>query len=282
MILATHGEYDADNPEGSSPIASQYVSKKDAKWVLLIIVGLGLIFYPAYTSLKAQGEKATCSANFQAMYKAMALYAQNYDNRTAPIYEVGDNGSPQIIEGRPVVWATTIQPFMSPRQTFTCPSATTHEHTVVNGHGEVSTKPIPLTYGIYRGMQTVSLSELPAPDLSILLSETSNQGAEGSYNPIPFTTSKDEVVPYDGFVIGWDDSNFRFTAESQTVTRLAFRNTADGDFRKKGVVGRHSTGILAIFADGHLETVPPNAAILQRKGDSELDGYWRSSLARLR
>ncbi len=282
MILMSTGEYDVDQPEGSRSAGGQYVSKKDAKWILVTIVVLGAIFYPAYISLKAQGEKALCSGNFQAMYKAMTLYAQNYDGRTAPIYEVGENGSPMLIEGRPVVWATTIQPFMSKRQTFTCPSASHDEHTVVNSHGDVSPDPIKLTYGIYRALETVSLEEIPAPDLTILIAETSNHGSQNSYNPIPFTTLKDEEVPFDGFVIGWDDSNFRFTADTKSVTRLAFRNTADGDFTKPSVVGRHAMGIQAVFADGHLEQLAPNSAILKRKSDSELEGMWRSSLARLR
>lgn len=282
MIFASHGEYDADQPEGSRSAGGQYVSRKDAKWILVIIAILGAIFYPAYVSLKAQGEKAVCSGNFQAMYKAMTLYAQNYDERTAPIYEVGENGSPMLIEGRPVVWASTIQPFMSPRQTFTCPSAHADEHTVVNGHADVSRQPIALTYGIYRALQTVSLSDIPAPDATVLFAETSNNGSQGSYNPIPYTTLKDEVVPFDGFVIGWDDSNFAFTDEARTVTRLAFRNTADGNFNKPGVIGRHTTGIQAVFADGHLEQLPPSAAILKRKSATELDGIWRASLARLR
>jgi len=282
MILMSSGEYDADQPEGSRSTGGQYVSKKDAKWILIIIAVLGAIFYPAYVSLKAQGEKAMCSTNFQAMYKAMTLYAQNYDERIAPIYEVGENGSPALIDGRPVVWATTIQPFMSERQTFTCPSSHPDEHTVVHSHSDITPDPIHLTYGIYRALDTVSLADIPAPDLTILISETSNHGSQGSYNPIPFTTLNDEEVPFDGFVIGWDDSNFRFTSETKAVTRLAFRNTADGDFMKPGVQGRHGKSIQAVFADGHLEQITPDNALLKRKGASELDGLWRASLARLR
>ena len=77
MILATHGAYDPDEPEGSRSGGSQYVSKKDAKWVLIILVVLGAIFYPVYISLKAQGEKALCSANMQGIFKAMTWLTRN-------------------------------------------------------------------------------------------------------------------------------------------------------------------------------------------------------------
>ncbi|MBV6459495.1 MAG: hypothetical protein HONBIEJF_02643 [Fimbriimonadaceae bacterium] len=235
---------------------------------------LVLALIPIYMVFKRQSEKHLCQQNMVSISKAIQLYAASWSDRLPPIYSTIAEGdtTPTLDEnGRPYTWVSLVQPGMSPRASFRCPSATDAE-LVRNQHSDSRSKSLSSAYGMYVSMATRQLSLIPSINQSVLISETSNFGAESSYDPMPFVDPGGNAVPVDGFLIGYDDSNLRHTMKTQFVTRLAYRNSAKGVFSKAND-SRHPNGIHYLFVDGHVETLGPSTARVARIGD-ELSGIW--------
>jgi hypothetical protein len=176
----------------------------------------------------------------------------------------GPNDTPGLgSTGRPYTWASDVSEMMSPRASFKCPTATDAEVTWIEGRE----RSIPLTYGMYAPYGGYLRNIVPNPDQTVLIAETTNFGALQTYDPVPFKTLEGDVVPFDGFVIGWDHSNREPSEHSKMVTRLAFPNTKDGAFTKDGPA-RHDGGIHALSASGAMLPLlkPSSARIAIRKG----------------
>lgn len=261
MILGTQGGYDPDAPEGASSAGSQYVSKKDAIWVGGIILALGLIFWPVYVGLKEGGQKATCAKNFGAIQLALQQYAALNTDRLPPIYDNNADGTPTLLGGAAITWVTRLQPYLSARANFVCPSADSSEHTVTVGKSVSPTRTnIDADYGMYVAMSAYPVPNIASPSTTAVIAETSNAGSMGTYNPVPFRDSQGQVQRIDGFIIGYDDDNFSFSPQTKSVTRLAFHGTASGNFGDEKVMPRHSAGIHVLYADGRLGRLQPTDA----------------------
>jgi len=261
-----------DQPEGSA--RSEYVSKKDLIRLLIVMVAIVLALIPIYMVFKRQSEKHLCQQNLVSISKAIQLYAASWSDRLPPAYSTIAEGdtTPQLdADRRPYTWVSLVQPGMSPRASFRCPSATDGE-VVRNQHPASQRKALPSAYGMYVSMATRQLSLIPSINQSVLISETSNFGSESSYDPMPFVEPNGSAVPVDGFLVGYDDSNLRHTTKTRFITRLAFRNSAKGVFSVKSDP-RHPNGIHFLFVDGHVETLGPSTARISRIGD-ELSGLW--------
>ncbi len=123
-----------------------------------------------------------------------------------------------------------------------------------------------------------SVPDLEAGDVTVvdqngtlLITETANNGAQGSYNPQPFRLDG-KVVPYDGMAIGWNTSNSFPTPQTEWMTRLAFRNTSQGNFGGQ-TLGRHNLVNNAIMADGSLRHISaPDAKVKIQRGRPS--GIW--------
>jgi hypothetical protein len=198
----------------------------------------------------------------------MGLYATDHDDRLPPVYRTeGDNMTPGLGEttGRPWTYVSDIVLQMSDRANFVCPSAKPDE-IVQNEHPQSGTKLIPSTYGMYQPYGTALRSSIPDPGQTIILAETSNHGAQGSFDPMPFK--------YDGFVIGWNDANDHPTSSTNAVTRLAFRGVTDGKFSEE-TQSRHDSGIHAVTANGQLLTLKPtDSRVTIQKSTGLPIGFW--------
>jgi hypothetical protein len=101
---------------------------------------------------------------------------------------------------------------------------------------------VALSYGMLSSGDTARRYEIR--DDAILLAETIGSGACGSFNPLPLGGA-------DGFMIGYDNSNFFPDGESKYVTRLAFFGEGPSPL---GLMSVHPQGVNAIRADGSLVT----------------------------
>ncbi|MBX3115593.1 MAG: hypothetical protein KF836_13590 [Fimbriimonadaceae bacterium] len=262
------GQYDADAPEGEKSLGTQYVGKKDIKWIFLIAVVLAAMLVPLYKIMKVQSDEASCTRNMKSIAASIQQYAEINDKRFPPIYEPGENGAPVLFNGKPITWAGLLT--LSSGTSFKCPAAEPDEIVRVNGSSFEATMwtkqakkldHIELTYGMLAALNVRAVSDVANEDETILISETSNNGAQNVYNPLPFKLSNGEVVPYDGFSIGYDTSEFLYDDSTKYVTRLAFRNSAGGNFSGSSVKGRHKEGSLhVIFVDGHRGRISPERA----------------------
>ncbi|MCX7798885.1 MAG: hypothetical protein N2109_00910 [Fimbriimonadales bacterium] len=259
---------------------SAYLTKKDLRAIGVVLAVLFVLMTPIYIVLKRQAQKAECAMNCKSIQGAMLLYMEVWDNQFPPAYASGPRGEVLLFDGKPFTWASTINEYMSKRAKFRCPAASAEE-LVIAAHPYESDQQVPMSYGMYLPRSTAALSSISDPARSVLIAETSNRGARGTYDPHPLLGLDGKPAPYDGFAVGWDTGNridwYNTTQSSdmpKAVTRLAFYNTASGDFQARGA-SRHDGGIHVLFVDGHIETVPPTAAAaryLDVGGD--LTGLW--------
>lgn len=273
MILTTN-DYDVDTPEGASaPRATQHITLKDWKVISIAVIVFFVVSIPIYKEFRQQRDKQVCKTHMKGTYNAILQYAAVNGDRFPPIYTVGDNGSPYLVGGLPDVWATIVAPYMSRRDSFECSAAEEGEGMPALGTVGVEKKNISLTYGMYLPMSTMPYEFLSQDNATALIVETSNHGAMRSFNPVPFTDTSGKVVPFDAFMIGYDDSNAELTEKSKWVTRLAFRG-ADKGYLAPGVTPRHPKGIHVIYADGHLGTMFAPLAEVQNIYP-DVEGMWR-------
>lgn len=278
--------YDPSAPEGDSSGKNQYFSKRDIKMLGIILVVLGIILWPIYQYGKGQSEKSRCTQNVKAIYQALQQYSINHDDRLPPIYRtdvIGGTAPGLGEDGKVYTFASDVAGYMSRRASFTCPSADLSE-AVPTESPEADLK-INSTYGMYAPYGGYLSSVIPNPSETLILAETSNHGARGSYNPKPFIDVTGKEVPWDGFVIGWDNSNGKFGRDgsslvpdrgAKAVTRLAFRDSADGHFANSKP-SRHDSGIHAISADGQLVLIKPKSANVNIQRSTGLPiGSWEA------
>lgn len=268
MIFATNN-YDVDAPEGGKP-TTQFITIKDWKVIAVVVVILFFVSVPIYKQFKSQRDEQLCKSNMNGIYKAMMQYSIQNDERFPPLYSIGANGAPLLFDNKPIVWASVVSPYMNKRDSFDCPSIEEGEGMATIGSENVD---INLAYGMYVAMGSEPYLLLSQPNSTALLLETSNNGAQGSYNPLPFRDTTGSVVPFDAFMAGYDDSNKELTRKSKWITRLAYRNAKNG-YDKPGVVPRHAKGLHIIYADGHLGSLhAPEAEVENLWPDAE--GTWR-------
>lgn len=247
--------YDTDEPEGSVARGSQYVTKRDLKGLGIVLVLVFAILAWVYPYFKKQAEKAQCFGNAKAIADAMRLYAQENNDRLPPAYTVLSGEAPVLVNGRPWTWASALQQYMNPRRSFRCPSVEEKEISYV-ADARDTRKGLPLTYGMYVGASLATIGQIVDPDQMVVVAETSNAGALGTFDPKPLLDAQGRASATNGFLIGYDTGNFEFDGSTSRVTRLAFpgsAKTAVGD----GVTGRHGGKIHVVYVSGRAATVGP-------------------------
>ena len=261
--------FDPSAPEGASPAKSQYISKKDLRVLVVAFAVLLIVLIPVFQWGKRNSEKSICIKNLSAIYKAMEFYAIDKDDRLPVAYYTLDWEHPvETDSGRPRTWASDIAPYMTNRASFACPAAAGGEAAVVDGNSSWNQgKPISLTYGMYAAYSSALRSTFENPDAVVLIAETANHGAGGTFDPKP-------LDPSDAYVVGWDNSNVAPDAETSYVTRLTFAGTQGGTFQESAA-GRHDIGIHTITAVGARLNLKADRAKVQISRSTNLpEGTW--------
>jgi hypothetical protein len=275
--------YDPGAPEGSSPTGSQYISKRDVRAIAVILVVLGVVMIPVYKMLEKNGQKVVCSNNMQAIAGAINQYAEQHDERFPPVFATDPSGTSPLLIGqaKTFTWASEISGYMKTRASFYCPAAEPDEAVTIDSQREIDSNSASdrarkfgeelLSYGMYMAYSGYQVQQVADPNRTILIAETSNMGARGSYDPFPFHAPDGKLVPFDCFAIGWDNSNAGPNKSTKTVTRLAFYEAAKGDFQVNGP-SRHNSFIHALTAGGSLLNLDASSALVQQRGD--IVGAW--------
>jgi hypothetical protein len=271
--LSESTSYAVDAPEGASSPGTQYLSKRDAKWLLISAVFLIIGFIPVYLYMREKAWKSTCTKNLGGIMEAMMLYSTDNDNRLPPAFESDNNGEPSIgPDGTAITWVSVIFPHKSERVNFVCPAADNAEYAYSSSVD--GTDAIPSTYGYYSIYAGQNLELVDNPDNVILLTETATSGAGATYDPLPFSATKN-----DGIVIGWNDSNLEPSEQTSAVTRLAFKETAQGKFI--GKAGRHQLVNHAITASRMKINITSEVIATEyNRSKYTLSGYWREPILR--
>lgn len=240
---------------------SDLVSKADVKKFLVGLVVVAVVLSPIFFYLRENAYRATCGKNLLQLYKGITLYAAENNDRLPPVYVTSQTDAPYIERGAANTWVQLIEGQTKESVSTVCQSAGAEDRVMV--HSESGSRG--LTYGMFAPLGGEPMDLIDNPDQAVLLGETANMGASGTYDPMPFKDASGEVVPYDGFVIGFNDSNLLPTDASKAVTRLAFPDTADGQFKLDGRT-RHRDGIQIVTASGRLRTIKPDMAYLKLGG----------------
>lgn len=261
----TNQAYDPNAVDGDSNRGSSYVSKRDFRIIIVGIVVLTILLIPIYKVLERNSQKARCAQNMAAIANGLGQYAALHDDRFPPLMRTHIGDYPDLGEsGMPFTWASDVQEFMNARASFLCPTAQPEEAVITES---LKGTKLPVTYGMYAPYSAYLRSMIEDPDQTIIVAETSNFGANGTYDPLPFVDDQGKKVPFDGFAIGLNDENWVGTSASKYVTRLAFPDSEGAKFGSKGPT-RHDGGIHAITAAGSASPLlkPDDAVVVKRFG----------------
>ena len=270
--------FDPSAPEGDVRVGSQYMSKKDLKTILVILVVLGIALIPVYKMLEKNSEKARCVTNLQAIAGAINIYAEQYEGRFPPAFAVDPaNQGPLLIDKSKSMaysWATAISPFMKARASLTCPSATPEENLLVWSHRPVDQNNLEdksrkfgqefSSYGMYLAYSGFPVDQVADPNQTVIIAESSNMGARGSLDPVKYMDEHGNPIPFDGIGLGWDNSNTAPNRDTKSITRLAFY--ANGD-------ARHGQTIHALTASGALINLDQTTSVLINR-EGVIHGCW--------
>jgi hypothetical protein len=252
--------YDPTAPEGEVSGRGQYMTKRDLKVILTSLAVLGVLAIPVYRFLLSRTESSRCTRNMQGISEALTLYATEHDGRYPPIdrTESVQGITPALGDtGKVYTWASDISGYMNARASFQCPSAEESE-LVKTEDPRGDNKTILTSYGMYSAYGSCLTSLVENPDQTIIIAETSNQGARNTSDPAPMVSLSGQPLP-DGFVMGWNDGNDSPTKQSSYITRLAFQDSKGGKFSNdRGA--RHGDSIHVLSSSGQLiDARPPSS-----------------------
>ncbi len=275
--------YDASEQEDRS--RSSYLERKDVRIIGIAVIAILLLMLPIYRMMVGDAERHICQNNMGQVMKAVLLYATDNGDRFPVVSAMDYQGNPMLFgEGTDqaiVSWMTSVKGYMSARASFVCPTADKSEYVSNQSTDGIFHS----TYGFYAPYSAADINRIKNPGATVLFAETSNHGAKDTFNPVPLIVAgtKDQESPFDGHVIGWDNTELipvgpellpRPSLDARFVTRLAFPGTKGGKFTADSDA-RHSKGINAITAAGSLVVVTPSQAELIRNGKAkEVGGWW--------
>lgn len=273
---ADEAEEDRDEERRSS----EYITKKDVKYVSLGLVILVIIAIPIYSTLRQNSDIYNCKQNLRAMSTAFATYADAYDDHLPPLALLDvQTGLPRLNGyNQPYTWANTLKDIagFDPKRTYKCPAAPIDGLTDAEGTHGVA---MPMSYGMYSPLSMASKSSILNGSETVLVAETSNGGADESYDPKPLLLGSNHLK-LDGFSIGWptgdpginlaiptaSPSSHKIQVPDPGVTRLAFRDTVNGLKDISDGRGRHDNIVFVLFADGHYGPL--------KESQAKNPGYW--------
>lgn len=239
--------------------------------IALAVAAVLAILIPLYRQLVDIKRTADCLSNLKDIATAINLYQLDYSNTLPLAYYANPDGSPQTdAAGRPLTWVLCISSYMRRdlQRALICPADPTGGSTVIT-HPRDSSQTLRLSYGFYTPLSAARLEDLPNPGLSVLIADSLAGGQLGSLNPNPLLGGND------GFVLGYDDAQFRPTASTRYITRLSvWRRRGEGDWTPDNLRSFHGKGVNVLHADGHVATRAPSLLILMRDSQGKLEPPW--------
>jgi hypothetical protein len=281
MIFSPLVSIPADEESREDAPRSHLITKKDVKKFLIALPFILVALFFTYRHFKKISDWHICASNMNSVYKGLSLYSNDHDDRFPPLSSSNPStGAPYVTDGVVNTWVSQVSPYGKDPQIFHCPAAEPGESVATeasihdNPDGSPRQVTVQSTYGMYAGYASASTSLIERSGSSVLLAETSNNGSASSFDPTPYKDSSGAVIPYDGFSVGWDNNNLAPDLHTKYVTRLALRNSANGDFTKAET--RHANGNHAITPDGNLIIQHAQDARITMQGGVP-SGEWRTA-----
>lgn len=237
--------------------SSHYVSRKDVRIAAFVLLFLAVIGWPVYLYLLGGVHTSLCKKNLRKIGTAMLNYVQDFDEHFPYAYQRADFTGNDIAQsnGRAFTWHWQIEQYVGDWKVFHCPAAQESEHSATTDPS--GTQVQYSDYGMLDGYSGAGYTDIASPGQKFLISETAKSGARSTFDPLRLSASGVPIAD-DGFMIGFDNDQTRPNSGTKFASRLAFPNTAKGDFGDDSDA-RHPAGIHFLFADGHVG-VPLSAA----------------------
>ena len=251
--------YDPEEEEGRKRPA--YISAKEWRVIGVVFVVLCIVMVPVYNHMMDLRNSHLCTQNLLDIGTAMEGYAEDNNDRLPPLYATADNGvEPRIFENKAVFsWVSLLTRYMNKKEAFGCPAA--HEDEGVLNLPSSDGPNVVSDYGMYAALSAFPRGSISSPGSIALVVDSSNEGANGTSDPLPFKDSSGNTLP-DGFVIGLNTTNFTPLDSTQNkfdsakfATRVASPDSAKMGFGENSYT-RHPDGINVLMADLHREHVP--------------------------
>ena len=205
--------------------------------VIAIIAILASILFPVFAQAREKARSASCASNFKQLGLAFTMYLQDYNEVVLPRYSACPAIGPAATPDAPTLWTNTIQPYVSNRQIFICPSSTKSKY------GDTWNTRSALSSGYN---QTISGWYYPTPNgcgRMILPSLTTIQYPAKN---VMFADSVpgDLAAGYRGYIFG------------NTALNAAYNSTTAGSLG-----ARHSEGTNLVLFDGHAKWFKGSAVL---------------------
>ncbi len=247
--------------------AGQYITRKDIRLIGIVLLILAIAAWPLYLYLLRQTHNALCGRNMRKIASALLNYEQDFEGRLPYAYETAGYGSNAVGirgDGYAYTWQWQLNRYIANWEAFTCPAAKPGEESHSSDGSEVHSN----DYGMLWGYSGVDGSTIIDPGSKVLIADSSNRGANGTFDPSPLTDPGGNPLKNDGFLLGFDNGNERPNAQTKFATRLAFPGSKNGKFDEE-TDSRHPGGNIHImFADGHVRSLNAKAARVNQVGDS--------------
>ncbi len=178
--------------------------------VIAIIAILAAILFPVFAKAREKARTASCASNLKQLGLAVLQYTQDWDER----YPTGDvGGNREVTNG--LNWASAIMPYTKSRDVYRCAS---------DGSGLA-------TSYLYnnRGMNRITLAELDAPAVRLMLVDGQTQSMNAANDPNNAMTNGGLNNDHNLWHIAW-----RVCAQDRKMPR-------------------HTEGANVGFADGHVK-----------------------------
>lgn len=264
LLFVSEEEEERDVERRKNP----YLSRKGLRWVLLAfavavagaLAYVKLVWEPARWPLHIKGD-------LKAIHAALFLYAEQNDDGL-PMAYIPTQGDIPLTDGkgRPAVWASHLADYITAVEHFTSPAIPKDWGTPIAYRDRQTDelKEATLSYGILAWMTLPPTRTYLLEGTQVMVAESISNGKGGSYNPLPVPGG----LP-DGFLIGYNDSNFQPTPKSKFVTRLALVGGGATPTELRPV---HPGGILVLYPDGRVASLPPTEAAIPQ---GTLKSKWR-------
>jgi prepilin-type N-terminal cleavage/methylation domain-containing protein/prepilin-type processing-associated H-X9-DG protein len=138
--------------------------------VIAIIAILAAILFPVFAKAREKARQASCTSNVKQLMLAILMYAQDYDERLPPNWNVGAGGASDT-------WSDLIMPYIKNDQIFVCPSAAAQQriaHTNDNegGYSVNNSDYDSLSVCPFLDSGSYSLAKIPQPAGTIALGDS--------------------------------------------------------------------------------------------------------------
>lgn len=264
LLSTVQNDEDRDTEKKKSP----YVTKRELTIVPIVFIIIVIVLYfTVYQTWKADRDAHVSKTNLKGIYAALKLYSEQNDEGFPPSLLFSEGKPITDSLGNPICWANAVTNFLTSEASLTNPASQEDwdsRITVTNQQGErESTR---LSYGLVTDRSLMRWYYLDND--KAIVAETISSGKANSINPMPIERLQD------GFLIGFNDSNFKMTPNSNYVTRVAFTSEKPNPELNQLIPLHKERGTFVLTAAGGIISLTNGEELSIKRTGKIAKGIW--------